>query len=96
MELFFDLVGPEQVSPHYENFLHSRRFFFGLAAMYFLMYQGAYVKDLSWILQTTFMPIAFSTYTLYLIMEGRKFLAVPFHGTWYNNIIQNDFMEFER
>ena len=38
-ELFHDLVGPEQVSPHYENFMMARKwaigFFVGLGALSF-------------------------------------------------------------
>lgn len=29
MELFSDVVGPEQVSPHYENFLVARKYAIG-------------------------------------------------------------------
>lgn len=28
-ELFHDFVGPEQVSPHYENYLMSRKYLMG-------------------------------------------------------------------
>ena len=31
-ELFHDLVGPEQVSPHYENFMMSRKWAIGMFA----------------------------------------------------------------
>ncbi len=50
LETFFDLVGPEQVSPHYENFLHSRKVFFGFTGLFLLMSHGMVTRDLSWIL----------------------------------------------
>jgi len=73
-ELFLDLVGPEQVSPHYENFLMSRKFAVGIWATVFTGSIIANTRDFSWIIQSSFMPFVFFASTLYFFYEGRKAL----------------------
>ena len=75
-ELWLDLVGPEQVSPHYENFLMSRKFAVGIWATIFASSILANTRDFSWLVQSSFIPFCFFASTLYYFFEGRKFLAL--------------------
>ena len=71
-ELWLDMVGPEQVSPHYENFLMSRKFAVGIWTTVFASSLLANTRDFSWLIQTSFMPFVFFASTLYFFYEGRK------------------------
>lgn len=71
-ELWLDMVGPEQVSPHYENFLMSRKFAVGIWTTVFASSILANTRDFSWLIQTSFIPFVFFASTLYFFYEGRK------------------------
>ena len=71
-ELWLDMVGPEQVSPHYENFLMSRKFAVGIWTTIFASSLLANTRDFSWLIQTSFIPFVFFASTLYFFYEGRK------------------------
>ena len=73
-ELWLDVVGPEQVSPHYENFLMSRKFAVGIWATVFAGSILSNTRDFSWIVQSSFIPFVFFASTLYFFYEGRKSL----------------------
>jgi hypothetical protein len=70
--MFHDFVGPEQVSPHYENFMVARKFaiafWVGIAALSF----GVSTVDLNWIAKSSALPFLFWMQMMYLYMEGRK------------------------
>lgn len=71
-ELWLDLVGPEQVSPHYENFLMSRKFAVGIWGTIFASSILANTRDFAWLVQSSFIPFVFFASTLYFFYEGRK------------------------
>ena len=71
-ELWLDIMGPEQVSPHYENFLMSRKFAVGIWVTLFASSTLANTRDFAWIVQSSFMPFCFFASALYFFYEGRK------------------------
>lgn len=71
-EMFYDFMGPEQVSPHYENFAMSRKYAIGIWTSMFGISVLATTRDLTWIIQGTIMPIAFLSFMTYYFYEGRK------------------------
>ena len=75
-ELFYDLVGPEQVSPHYENFLFSRRWAISIITVFFGMAWGSTVLDFGWIMSTSFIPFLFYSILYYFFLEGRKAMVL--------------------
>lgn len=58
-EFFHDFVGPEQVSPHYENFLVARKWAVAIWVGYFVLMFGATTVDLHWIMKSSFIPFIF-------------------------------------
>lgn len=71
-ELFYDFMGPEQVSPHYENFAMSRKYAIGIWSGMFGLSMLAATRDFSWIIQGTIMPFAFLSFMTYYFYEARK------------------------
>jgi hypothetical protein len=71
-ELFYDFMGPEQVSPHYENFAMSRKYAIGIWSGLFGLSMLAATKDFTWIIQGTIMPFAFLSFMTYYFYEARK------------------------
>jgi hypothetical protein len=57
--LFHDFIGPEQVSPHYENFLVARKFLVGTYAGVFLLAFAAGTTDLNWVAKSSLIPFIF-------------------------------------
>lgn len=89
-----DLVGPEQVSPHYETFSRSRKFMLGFVAYYAAHCYTMSITDLSWMVQSLFPAVLFQTFFFYFFFEGRKFLVFPFQTKWYNAINKNELLEY--
>merc|ERR1711976_552263 len=78
-QLFYDFVGPEQVSPHYESFLASRKWAIGaVTGTLALSYLGA-TLDFHWIARSMLVPFVFNMTLWYWIFEGRKFLLKPLY-----------------
>jgi len=58
-ELFHDFIGPEQVSPHYENFMVSRKYLLIFWAGFFVINMGAATIDLNWMMKSSLIPWIF-------------------------------------
>lgn len=73
VQLMMDVVGPEQVSPHYENLFTSRRLAIttigSLMGMSYLMK----VSDFNWILASTYSTFFFFMINYYFVWERVKF-----------------------
>ena len=73
-ELFHDFVGPEMVSPHYENFLVARKYLLMNIFGFILISAAAETIDLSWIAKSSLLPFYFWAIYTYFFLEGRKSL----------------------
>lgn len=71
-EFLFDLVGPEQVSPHYENFMVSRKYAISFVTTMGVLSFAVGTYDLHWVLKSCYMPIITWVACLYIVIEGRK------------------------
>lgn len=71
--VFLDVIGPEQVSPHYENFAMTRKYAFFIFGSLFSMSILSGTNDISWIMESTFVPFAFYAFMFYYFYEGKKF-----------------------
>lgn len=94
-ELFHDAVGPEQVSPHYENFLVSRKFAMGWLGGAFALGIGASTVDLHWIAKSSFLPFMFWMQMMYFYLEGRKSFFKPLLVRFYRRVASNEIYNFE-
>lgn len=94
-ELFLDWMGPEQVSPHYENFLVSRKYTISfISTLAFLSFAvGTY--DLHWLLKSTYLPIITWVTCLYMVMEGRKSWFKPLLVRFYRRVAANECYNIE-
>jgi len=94
-ELFHDFVGPEQVSPHYENFMMSRKyaliFWSGLLFLSF----GVGTLDLHWIAKSSLFPWIFWFQLMYFFLEWRKSLFKPLLTRFYRRVAANECYNFE-
>lgn len=85
---YFDFIGPEQVSPHYESFAASRRVLlttlFGYCSLTFL----AKYNDLAWAIRSTLPAFIFYYLFWYALWEGRKFVFLPLQMDWYAQLIE--------
>lgn len=74
---FFELVGPQTVSPHYENFAMSRKwaltFWGGMGALTAF----ANLKDFHHFAATAIMPFFLYIWLFYWFLEGRKSIIKP-------------------
>ena len=71
--VYLDVIGPEQVSPHYENFAMSRKYALFIWTSLFGMSALSHTNDISWIMESTFVPFAFYAFLFYFFYEGKKF-----------------------
>jgi hypothetical protein len=94
-EFFHDFVGPEQVSPHYENFLVSRKYLMAFWAAFFVLNFGIATADLNWIAKSSFIPLIFYTSYLYFYIEGRKSMLKPLLVRFYRRAAANECFLFE-
>lgn len=90
LNLYTELVGPEQVSMHYENFWTSRRYiltFFGAMAFCNYCYK---IQDLNWVLWSTMngLPMYFMFFVYYY--ELPKYQFFPILNTFYEQTIWNE------
>jgi hypothetical protein len=93
--MFFEFVGPEQVSPHYESFLASRKWAIGFwASCLSLSYIGASL-DFHWVARSMIIPFVFWTSTFYWIFEGRKHIVKPLFSRWYRSLAYHDIRNFQ-
>jgi len=94
-ELFHDFVGPEQVSPHYENFLMSRKYAMIFWAGLLTLSLGVGTLDLHWIAKSSFFPFVFWFQLMYFFLEWRKSLFKPLLARFYRRVAANDLYNFE-
>lgn len=94
-ELFFEFVGPEQVSPHYESFLASRKWALGFwGTSLTLAYVGSTV-DFHWVARSCIIPFTFYATSFYWILEGRKHIIKPLFSRWYRTLAFHDLSNFQ-
>jgi hypothetical protein len=70
-------VGPEQVSPHYENFLVARKYLLFTYAGLFTLLFVAGTTDISWFARSSIIPFVFYIQIMYFYLEGRKSVFKP-------------------
>ena len=99
LKQLIDLVGPEQVSSHYENFGMSRRVaitFWGVGLTVSYLDNNADVVNS---LISAFESFAFYTLLFYVYLEGRKSIILPllnrFYGLTFRNEIQYLMRDFQ-
>lgn len=87
-EKVIDFLGPEQVSPHYENFGMSRRValtFVGVVIVNnFLKIPG----NFKYAIDSAFPPFLLFTYLFYFYLEGRKTILLPLLNRFYNQSVR--------
>lgn len=71
-EFFYDMVGTEQVSAHYENFLFSRKWAVGIFTTLGFISYGCTIVDFGWVMASSFTPFLFYATLYYFFLEGRK------------------------
>jgi len=76
-ELIHDFIGPEQVSPHYESFLASRKWAIGFWTTCLTLGYIGNSLDFHWVARSCIIPFVFWTTQFYWILEGRKHLVKP-------------------
>lgn len=84
------MLGPEQVSPHYENFAMSRKyaltFWAGTAFLLFCVR----TPDISWIARSMFYPWVITFAYLYFYLEARKSMVKPLLSRFYVRIFMHE------
>ena len=89
-KITMELMGPEPVSPHYENFGMSRRIlltFLGVTGLFTVM---KIPGNMEYALDAAFGPFVFYTGLLYVFMEGRKSTILPLLNRFYTHAAQNE------
>lgn len=94
-ELFHDFVGPEQVSPHYENFLVARKYLVTFWGGLFALSLGVGTIDIQWFAKSAFLPFAFWLALHYFFLEMRKSFFKPLLMRWYRRVSANEIYNFE-
>lgn len=89
-ELFYDFVGPEQVSPHYENYLMSRKYLMAFFAMFATLnfFMGSY--DAHYIAASMMNPLLFWGILMYFYVELRKSWFKPLLLRFYRRVSSQD------
>lgn len=95
LQCMIELLGAEQVSPHYENFGKARRdllFFWGF---YFLMRFIAATPDFPYYADTM-APASFVIFgSLYWFLEGKHYLLMPMLIQFYKKITRHEMQNLE-
>lgn len=78
------------MSPHYENFLVSRKYAVTFLGTMGILSFGIGTYDLHWVLKSTFLPIVTWTGVMYLTMEGRKSWFKPLLIRFYRRVAMNE------
>ncbi|CAK77707.1 unnamed protein product (macronuclear) [Paramecium tetraurelia] len=71
-ELFYNFIGPEQVSPHYENFLVARKYLLLTYGGLIVIGFAAGTTNLHWIAKSSFLPFLFWMQIMYFYLEGHS------------------------
>jgi len=85
-----DLVGPEMISPHYENFAMSRKWAITYWVGYFAILQFAQDKDFHHFAASLWVPFNFWLITWYFWLEGRKSMLKPFSHRFHMQIVDHE------
>jgi hypothetical protein len=80
-----EALGPEQVSPHYENFGMSRKIFFTFAGISSFVSLMKLPGNASLAAYSAFGPVMGMYMLLYVFMEGRKSTVLPLLSRFYSN-----------
>jgi len=94
-ELFHDFVGPEIVSPHYENFLTSRKYLMAWWAGILAINFGVATIDLQWIAKSSYVPFIFWFQIMYFYIEAKKSYFKPLLVRFYRRASANEVYNFE-
>lgn len=94
-ELFHDFVGPELVSPHYENFLTSRKYLMAFWAGLLAINFGVATVDLQWIAKSSYIPFIFWFQIMYFYIEAKKSYFKPLLVRFYRRASANEVFNFE-
>lgn len=82
-QAWMDFVGPEQVSPHYENFAMSRKWAIFMSGGFIGLNVLGSVVDLHWIMASAIIPFFYWMFTSYWTLEGRSSLVMPLLNRFY-------------
>ena len=95
LETSTEVVGPEQVSPHYEHFSFARRhaltFWGGLIALRFI----ASTEDFFMFAESATGAWSFLFSYVYLYTEGKKYFLMPMLGRFYTKISSMEMQNVE-
>ncbi|KAM3140163.1 hypothetical protein pb186bvf_007716 [Paramecium bursaria] len=94
-ELFYDFIGPEQVSAHYENFLVARKYLMLTLGGLFVISTAAGTFNLNWIAYSSFLPFLFWMQIMYFYLEGRKSFFKPLLARFYRRAAGNEVFQLE-
>lgn len=83
-------VGPELVSPHYENFSMSRKWALFFWTGIFGISYVANRPDIHHMAASAIIPFVFWTSAFYFFLEGRKSTIKPFLYRFHCNIVQHE------
>ena len=78
-ELFYEFIGPEQVSAHYEPLSVARHF--ALTSIFSVGLVGYLMKinDLNWVLESTYTGLFYYTLQYFVFVEGVRYLLLYFY-----------------
>lgn len=85
-----DFMGPEQVSPHYENFGMSRRVAITFWAVSLGVCMIEHSGDFTAAIYSAYMPFVHIIACLYIYLEGRKCLILPLLNRFYGHVVNNE------
>jgi hypothetical protein len=94
-ELFHDFIGPEQVSPHYENFLVARKYLLLWFGGLLFISAAAGTTDLNWVAKSSYLPFLFWMQIMYFYLEGRKSFFKPLLARFYRRVAMNEIFQIE-
>lgn len=83
-------LGPEIVSPHYENFFHSRRWGLSFLAGFGVLQLLANSRDIQHFAVSATAPYLFWTFTFYFFLETKYSLLKPLLFRFHNEIIDHE------
>lgn len=86
LQSFVDFVGPEQVSPHYENFGMARKDALTFWVGYFALTYIANTPDISFYAQSALPAWMFFFTWMYFWLEAKKALFMPILNRFYRKI----------
>ncbi|CAK81876.1 unnamed protein product (macronuclear) [Paramecium tetraurelia] len=95
-ELFYNFIGPEQVSPHYENFLVARKYLLLTYGGLIVIGFAAGTTNLHWIAKSSFLPFLFWMQIMYFYLEGRKSFMKPLLARFYRRVAGNECFQLDQ